>query len=79
MPLYPAAKWAFIWHWDWFTFFIVGFVANDGYPFNNTIVGPIIRGRVMLAGPIVPKGDGVLFPAEAALIFRIASLLVQGF
>src|SRR5712691_11690917 len=52
-------------------------VALDGDPVARAGVRPIIPHRVVLDAAVVPEGDRVLAPAEAALEQRVGHVLVE--
>src|SRR5258708_31866421 len=52
-------------------------VALDGHPVSGTGMRPVVPHRVVLDAAIVPEGDRVLAPAEAALEQRIGHVLVK--
>ena len=49
-----------------------GPIPNDGDTIHLTALWPIVVGSVMLNDPIVPKGNTIRLPFEAALVFRHA-------
>ena len=52
-------------------------VTVNGDAVHLAMLGEVIRNGVMLGAPVVPEGHRVLFPAEAALEFRLLHMLMQ--
>src|SRR5229473_4080235 len=52
-------------------------VALHGHPVSGACMRPIVPHRMVLDAAIVPEGDRVLAPAEAALEQRIGHVLVK--
>ena len=51
--------------------------VDDGDALHLALVGEEVCDRVMLARPVVPEGDGVLLPVEAALVLRVGAVLEE--
>ena len=45
---------------------------NQRDPFHPTFVRPEVTHRVVLAGAVVPEGDGVLLPLEPEVLRRVS-------
>src|SRR5271156_3055815 len=44
-------------------------VADDGRPLHAAHRGPVVGHRIVLAGAVVPEGEGAGTPAEPTLVF----------
>src|ERR1700674_4704533 len=54
-----------------------GPLAHDAGPFHDTHGGPVVGAGEVLHRPVVPEGDRVRLPREAALVFDGVGLTAQ--